>query len=252
MPIVRAGPQLIYYAHVPKCGGSAVETYLAERFGAVAFVDARHHFVPPERRWSRTSPQHVHLEVLDRLFPKGFFDHSFTVVRHPVARIVSAYHFQLEIEQAPSANIGFSYWLEMLTETMAEDPFVYDNHTRPMVDLVPEGAEVFHLEHGLDALVPWFDRLTGAKAGPRAVRKVNERKRRGGGTKVQPGKADLDLIGRIYAADFERFGYEIGSKAPRTPAPELSAEFLAERDSALARTTGPAAWLRDRLNRVAR
>lgn len=253
MPIVRAGPLLVYFAHVPKCGGSAIEAYLGARFGALAMLDSRHHYTESERRWSRTSPQHISLAVRDKMFPAGFFDHSFAVVRHPVDRLVSAYHFQLEIEQLPSARMGFSLWLEQLPEMMEENPFIFDNHTRPMVELVPEDAQVFHLEHGLDALVPWFDTLTGRKDAPRAVRPTNERRgRKGAGTKTVPTPADLVAIEELYAADFERFGYRIGEKAPDVTPPTLSADFIAERDAELARAARPGAWLRERLTRAMR
>lgn len=253
MPIVRAGPLLVYFAHVPKCGGTSVENYLAARFGPVAMLDARHHFVEPDRRWSRTSPQHLSLAVRDRLFPKGFFDHSFAVVRHPVARLISAYHFQLEIERKLSAQKGFSAWLEVLPKMMEDDPFVFDNHTRRMVDLVPADAQVFYLEHGLDALVPWFDWLTSDRAGPRAVRPTNERKSRNGKTgKVTPSADDLSVIAEIYAADFARFQYLPDAKMPLAEAPELSPEFLTERDAELARGPGLGAWLRHRLTRATR
>ena len=157
MPIFRAGEKLVYYAHVPKCGGSAVGWYLDERFGPLAFTDRRHTAQPAAARWSRTSPQHIDRGSLARLFPQGFFDAVFTIVRHPVARIVSAYHFQLEVEASIPQDTGFSDWLADLEEQLEEDPFAFDNHVRPMSDIVPEGAQVFHMEHGLDALVGWFD-----------------------------------------------------------------------------------------------
>ncbi|MEJ6391590.1 sulfotransferase family 2 domain-containing protein [Gymnodinialimonas ulvae] len=253
MPIVRAGPLLVYFAHVPKCGGSAIEAYLAERFGRIALLDTRHHANPADKRWSRTSPQHMSLEVCQRLFPDGFFDHSFAVVRHPVSRLISAYHFQKEIEQLPSARAGFSQWLDVLPEMMDEDPFVFDNHTRPMVELVPEGAKIFYLEHGLDALVPWFDAITGRKDAPRALRPANERKgRKSDGVKVAPSADDLAVIERLYAADFARFGYTPGQKAPHAQPPELSPDFIVERDAELARAARPGAWLREKLTRAMR
>lgn len=250
MPIIKAGSQLIFYAHVPKCAGSSVEHYLAARFGPIAFVDTRHHAVPKERRWSRSSPQHIDMGSLDRLFPAGFFDASFTIVRHPVARLVSAYHFQLEVEQSTPAAFGFSDWLEMLPDSAEDDPFVFDNHTRPMAELVPEGAEVFHLEHGIDAMIPWFDTITGQADGPRALPRVNERKGRGGGSaKTRPSEADIARIAELYAVDFERFGYDPHDKMPKAPAPVLSAEFIAARDAELARGTGPVTWLKEKLAR---
>ena len=168
MPIFKAGGKLVLYAHVPKCGGSAVAWYLAQRFGPIAFHDNFHTRHDPRTLWSKTSPQHIDRGSLARLFPDGFFDAAFTIVRHPVARLVSAYHFQLEVEKSVPLTTGFSEWLEDLAELRSENPFAFDNHVRPMTEIVPDGATVFHMEHGLDALVPWFDALTGAASAPRA------------------------------------------------------------------------------------
>ncbi|MBF9032144.1 sulfotransferase family 2 domain-containing protein [Rhodobacterales bacterium HKCCE3408] len=248
MPIIRAGAQLIYYAHVPKCGGSSVERYLTDRFGPIAFVDTRHHSLRPERRWSRSSPQHIDLVSFERLFPRGFFDASFAIVRHPVARLVSAYHFQLEVERSTPAAFSFSDWLDMIPETLAEIPFAYDNHILPMTQIVPEGARVFHIEHGVDAIIPWFDELTGVVCGPRAMRRVNEHKGRGG-AKEKPSATDIARIAEIYAEDFERFGYTPDDRTPTAPAPFLPPDFIAARDAELAQDARPLRWLKGRLVR---
>ena len=240
MPILKAGSRLIYYAHVPKCAGSALEHYLEARFGALAFVDSKYMSVARDLRWSKTSPQHINVEALNRLFPDGFFDAAFTVVRHPEARIVSAYHFQREVEKTIPEAIPFGEWLEDLELAREEDPYVHDNHVRPMSDIVPEGAEIFHLEHGLDQVIPWFDRLIDDKAGPRAIPKVNER---GAYAKADQDvtltEADRARIAEIYAADYARFGYGVGEKAPTAPAPVLAPDFIAERDAALKSMNNP-------------
>lgn len=235
MPIIRAGSRLVFYAHVPKCGGSAVQDYLHARFGALGFEDRQHLAQPPVRRWTATSPQHVDVASLNRLFPAGFFDAVFTIVRHPVARLVSAYHFQLEVEKTISPDLGFSAWLAQIAESRDTAPFAHDNHTRPMTELVPGGAQVFHLEHGLDALVPWLDAITGETTGPRAVGHSNARGAHGGGSgaRAVPGPADLALITRLYGDDFTRFGYEPDRRAPLAPAPILSPEIVAARDAEL-------------------
>ena len=241
MPIFKASDKLILYAHVPKCGGSSVSWYLHERFGALAFNDPRHTQRNPATVWSKTSPQHIDALNLSHLFPPGFFDAVFTIVRHPVSRIVSAYHFQLEVERSLSTRTSFSDWLEDMEEMRAEFPFANDNHSRPMSEIVPEGAHVFHMEHGLDALVPWFDSLTGSEDGPRAVAKMSERGRYAApkSGQVDPSDWDLELISRIYAADFERFGYSLDSRMPHSPAPELPAGLDAERDLLQRRANNP-------------
>ncbi len=232
MPIVKTGSKLIYYAHVPKCGGSAVQDYLSARFGPLAFEDRRHTGHSERDLWSRTSPQHIDKRSLSRLFPPAFFDAQFTIVRHPVARIVSAYHFQLEVESRISKQTKFHDWLLELEEGLSENPFLFDNHVRPMSDIVPEGAKVFYLEHGLDALVPFFDDIVGDRATPRSVGHTNKRGdfAKTAGDKVAPTEEDMKIISSIYAEDFERFGYAIGDKKPLAGKPYLSPTYLQERD----------------------
>jgi len=251
MPFFKAASKLVYYAHVPKCGGSAVEHFIHGRAGEMAFVDQKYMSVDEAMRWSRTSPQHINVAALERLIPPSFFDASFTIVRHPVARVVSAYHFQLETERRISKNVTFSDWLEDLELAHEENPYAYDNHLRPMDDIVPEGAQVFYLEHGLDALVPWFDTLLGNKAAPRAIHRINERKS-SSGEKVKPTSADLTRIAEIYRADFERFGYDLEEKMPQTPAPELTPDYISERDAELKTAASPMAKVSKLAGKVAR
>jgi len=234
MPFFKTGAKLVYYAHVPKCGGSAVEHFSPcakmRRFGGGTFH-------PRPRRSNGLRGHRLYgagrgATLVQNIAPTY-------QVRHPVARVVSAYHFQMEEEGRISKNVSFSDWLEDLGEAHAENPYAYDNHLRPMNDIVPEGAHVFYLEHGLDALVPWFDDLLGNKTAPRAIHRINERS--SGGEKVQPSTADLAQIERVYSADFERFGYKVGDKLPAAPAPVLSADIIAERDAELKAAASPMA-----------
>lgn len=254
MPFFKAAGALVYYAHVPKCGGSAIAEYLRARFGPLAFHDNRHLSQPEAARWTRSSPQHVDVAALERLIPASFFAAAFAVVRHPVARAVSIFHFQQEVERSIPAGMAFSDWLAGLGPSDPSDPFRHDNHLRPMTEIVPDWAAVFHLEHGLDALIPWFDALTGQADGPRGILPENTR---GAHVKTQtprakPGPADLDRIARLYAADFARFGYDPASPQPKAAAPALPAGFEAARDRALQAMTTPLARLRRRIVRKLR
>jgi hypothetical protein len=235
VPIFKTGEKLVYYAHVPKCGGSAIEYYLQERFGTLGLYD---HWFHRKRfkgtAWTRTSPQHVDAEALEHIVPTAFFDAMFAVVRHPVPRTVSTYHFQREVEHRIPEGTSFSDWLAAL-EADGFAPYDYDNHVLPMNRLVPEGAQVFHLEHGLDGIVVWLDLLTGTQAPPRVIEHANAR----GAVvsvkteKVEPTPRDVERIARIYAEDFARFGYAPDARAPKAAPPELTPAFMAERDRAL-------------------
>ena len=138
MPIFRMPEgRLGYFADVPGCAGTAMIRALEARFGRLAFHDPVHNEAPRVRRWSRTSPQHVGWRSLSRLFPPDFFAASFAVVRHPVARMRAVYAFQRDVEGAIPRSTDFHDWLEDIAERTRDEPWVFDNAVRPMVDLVP-------------------------------------------------------------------------------------------------------------------
>ncbi|EBA14571.1 hypothetical protein RSK20926_01212 [Roseobacter sp. SK209-2-6] len=249
MPLMRVGTQLIFYAHVPKCAGTSVERYLEARFGKLAFCDTAH--LKQAHPWSRTSPQHIDLKALSRLFPQGFIDESFAIVRHPLTRIVSAWHFQLEVEKTIPAGVEFLEWLSGLAEDWETRPYAFDNHMRPMSDFIPADAQIFYLEHGLDAIIPWLDRVTGTRMDPRFIETANQRSKKKSKkvAKLEPCSQALELITDLYKEDFERFGYKLDDKMPLSPAPELSQEDRIERDAARAKAERPGAQLVSKIRR---
>ncbi|MEO1273770.1 MAG: hypothetical protein AAFX99_37315, partial [Myxococcota bacterium] len=56
--------------------------------------------------------------------------------------------------------------------------------------------------------------------------------------KIVPDDAILDRIARIYAADFERFGYKLEEKMPVAQAPELPSDVLAAQAANAQQTPG--------------
>lgn len=214
MPILRIAEKLVYFAHVPKCAGTAIELYLQEVFGPLAFRDTGFRSIPARRRWSKTSPQHVDAETVARLFPTGFFDHQFAVVRHPVDRLVSVFRFQRDIENSIDPEVSLDAWIAQIGSQKRASPWRLDNHIRPMVEMVPEDAQVFRLEDGLPELVQWLASVAGPTVDlPPDIpvrNSIDGRLRHEGRstTPVVPDPATRATIEAHYAADFERFGYE--------------------------------------------
>ncbi len=235
MPIARIGTGLVYYAHVPKCGGSSVEDYLRDRFGPLGFVNRQFAALPAAQRWSATSPQHIDWAALGQIFPPDYFAAAFAVVRHPVARAFSAWQFQVQVEKAVTPDLPFADWLREQARIVHENPFLADNHLRPQSDFMAEDCTIFHLEHGLDAIIPWLDRLAGNQGGPRAMAHAN-RSDTAKAAAPAPSSADIALIAEIYAGDFARFGYLPEQKLPLAAKPDLTAAFLAQAAAARARS----------------
>ena len=226
MPFFRLRQQLIYFAHVPKCAGTSVEAYLQRRFGALAFRD-QFHYRDPGPRWTVTSPQHVTAADLERLIPVKYFAARFTVLRHPVPRLVSVFRFQRDWEQRIPPETRLSAWLEDLRAKGGADPHAFDNHLLPMSAFVPEGTDVFRLEEGLNPVIAWLDRLQGEELAPREMPVINTHgglmaKRGSQPAPVTVTPADREMIAELYAEDFSRFGYDPASlplERPRTEQP---------------------------------
>ena len=213
MPLFRVNGQLHFFAHVPKCAGTSVEHYLRERFGGLAFYDNFHTQTPANTRWTLTSPQHVDTASFYKLIPENWIASSFAVVRHPVRRVISAFHFQSEVEGKLAADHSIDDWLASWISTADTNGFMYDNHLRRQTELVPADAQIFHLEHGLDGVVSYLDALAGNSNGPRSILADNTRK---AGHKPATRLSDrsLALITDYYAADFARFGYALTDPKP--------------------------------------
>lgn len=213
MPIARIADKLVFFAHVPKCAGTAIDHYLSAQFGPLAFHDVRFNANPPRRRWTRSSPQHVEAESLARLFPEEFFDASFAVVRHPVIRLVSVFRFHRDIEGRIAADMPFSGWISTVARKRRTTPWQFDNHTRLMTEIVPQSAVVFRLEDGMAKVVDWLQDLAGPdRTLPRVVehRNVLSTRLSHEGKPDNPvilGREDIDAIAQLYRDDFERFGY---------------------------------------------
>ena len=220
MPIFRIGDKLHYYAHVPKCAGTSVEFYLTKRFGQLAFENRRFLSDPEPSRWTKSSPQHLPLEAFHKLIPEGWIASSFAVVRHPLKRLTSAFQFQVEVEKTVAPLWSIDEWFDDWLKRRGSEPFLYDNHLRPMVDLVPVDAAAFRMEDGLAPVVAHLDRLAGNKDGPREIAAENVRKKAMSkdDPRMKPSPETLARIAETYAEDFARFGYAI-DQIPKSKAP---------------------------------
>lgn len=209
MPFAKTRKGLLVFAHVPRCGGSSVENYLAGRFGKLAFLDRGHGSRDPATVWNRTSPQHMDRDTLDRLLPPKLRFACFAVVRHPATRLQSVYLHNRDITGGIAPDVPFEDWLAGL----AQAPAGYlDHHARAMDDLVPADATVFKLENGMGAVETWLDSLMGSVA-KRHIKHVHGRDQlhanRGRTAKPHAISAEaLEMIENIFATDYERFEYE--------------------------------------------
>lgn len=200
MPLINTPKLQIFFAHIPKAGGSSVEDYLIRRFGSATMID--------KYKRSKTrgtglinSCTHLSSRDLEEFIPKDL-GYCFTVVRDPVARMISEYKFQTG--HSRTTKVSFSTWLKVMLHCVNLESRIYDNHIRPQSDLVPEGAEVFQLEDGFDKLVNRLDIITESTAPEVDFGHLLKRTPK---KEIVPSRQDVDLIYQFYDVDYERFSY---------------------------------------------
>lgn len=227
MPIFRIHNELHYFAHVPKCGGSSVDDYLTQRFGPLGFNEPVRHLMPERELWNLSASQHIPVAALDRLIPPQWFASSFAVVRHPLRRLISAFFYTRDVFNTVPLCTSFDSWLKTAVTWIETEPYRRAGHVLPQTAIVPEGARIFRLEDGLDAIVPYLDSLAGNTDGPRNIPTRNVGKWRNEEAPPQVTPETLELVARVYAGDFARFGYEVpttsAQAATLTDLPRLAA-----------------------------
>lgn len=193
----------VLFIHVPKTGGTAIETY----FRAIGFAG---YFDPPTympvRPYLKVPPTHYDYGVLKRLYNLDAL-YSFAVVRHPVRRMVSEYKWALEKSTvaATLAGMSFADYLTFMFEQYRRDENVAAGHFKPQVRFVGDKvSKIFKYEAGLENIIGHVLRDVGLSI-ERQVKLpvVNNTSDR----KVVPSAEDIELIKEFYAEDFKAFGY---------------------------------------------
>lgn len=222
MPVFRGHGVSVLFVHVPKTGGTTVESV----FRSAGFAEEL--FSPDERhsRWG-VYPQHLAAQQLKAELGDTEFDFGFLIVRDPIARLGSERAFRERlIRSAGGAIQPYETWAARMMRRAAEDAAVYDNHIRPQVDFLLPGLTVYRFEDGIDRIQADVARRLGV---PLLGDVPTPKTQRGHGTSDRafdrlPEPVREDVIG-YYIADYAVFGY---------PLPEYStAPVLPERDRLL-------------------
>ena len=143
---------------------------------------------------------HLDAEDIKQLLPPGL-DYSFAVVRNPMKRIISQYHFQTSVSLL--SRFSFSTWLRVVFEAALIEPRLYDNHIRPQSDLIPDTAKIFRLEDGWEEMIKWFDEVTESSVPNLNVGHLLKSKKKALAISLQ----DVEMIENFYRIDYDRLGY---------------------------------------------
>lgn len=192
------------FIHIPKTGGTAIESYL-RNIGINGYFDPPSYM--PVRPYLKVPPAHYDYGYLNRLFDLSKL-YSFAVVRHPVKRLISEYKWATETTNLPEplARMDFSAFIRHMFELYRKDENVAAGHYKPQIRFVGEKvSKIFKYEAGLDSIIQRVLQDVGLKMDSRKpIPRLNTSSAR----QVVPSDSDLELINRVYAEDFAAFGYD--------------------------------------------
>ena len=154
MPAYRINNKNVLFIHVPKTGGTTVESFL-ETHGKMSLHNQGAKLLKPfsDSFLIRALPlQHFHAELLVAMFAADFFDYTFMIVRDPLQRMKSEYRHSRALGRLDT-RLNFEHWVRLMFGLTAFAPTLRNNHFRPQSQFKCFNAEVFKLEDGMEHIL---------------------------------------------------------------------------------------------------
>jgi len=150
MPIFTRDDINVFYIHVPKTGGTHIESFFKKNGFSIS------EFSPKMNKLRKCTPQHMHAEQINQIFKLENFNYIFMTVRNPVFRARSEFIMREFMTRNQNSNQDnkkpedINHWWKIVKKRYEDNPFAFDNHIRPQVEFYINGVDVYRQEDGYD------------------------------------------------------------------------------------------------------
>lgn len=225
MPVYEKENQRVLYAHIPKCGGSSMEWFLHR----ICLYNPSHHDGK-----GGVNNQHA---VAKKHSTWGDFTYKFTIVRHPLERLISELNWKSNMgwelawdkSSLPPSELCTEKFISRLFSATKKNPAVrgsgitvLDNHIRPQCDFISDDMEIFKYdptghEHIMEQWkekgpITWPEKTWHGKViEPKMPwAKLSQRKDNNRVTLklMLDNPQSIKLIEDFYGCDYDKFGYD--------------------------------------------
>jgi hypothetical protein len=152
MPFIDHQGRRSLFVHIPKTGGTSIETWLK----GIGPLRLYRNGIPQALK---VSVQHLTYTDIRLILGDDYFDYGFTIVRNPFRRLESEYSMRSDL--ATDGVLGrvavFPVWVRTQIEMMQKAVFNQDGHFRPQIDYVSNHIAIFRFEEGIDSIIAHAD-----------------------------------------------------------------------------------------------
>ncbi len=210
MTIFKVHSNFIYFSHIPKCAGSSIEDYFSTfPECSISFLD-REFYSSSLNNWSKSSPQHILGNVVERLFDNTFFTDYLGIIREPIDRFKSTFNYQ-------------KYWLKNIEEEMDSNFFISeilpsnyqkqgwcDNHFQTQISfLIPNRKYKLFLmnQEGIRKAKKYIDQNIFANDREKEIPRNNMAKDLYSNKveDIELNSKSIEVIKKLYSLDFDLF-----------------------------------------------
>lgn len=207
MTVFRKDEQAVYFAHIPKTGGTTVERVFVSNEWEMAFFDGGKG--KSYLNLLQNSPQHMDRKQYESIFKMSQFDFSFTCVRHPLARFKSEMVMRMRNRvkiNNEKKNTEFAF---KLIDDYIADANVFDGHLKPQVDYISRGMRVFKLEDGMSELIEQLNDNYKLSLAYDGVHYMSGKKLAGiKSSDIKISNSVIKAVQDLYREDYIMFSYE--------------------------------------------